>query len=223
MRYLGTKAIETTILLALTLTAGAAAAQQPPPAQPPPGFEQQYAPPAGAGQPPPPPVYAQPGAQGGVPMGPKTMAYEDGDPVPPGYHVDTRARKGLVIAGACTFGVFYLTSVLTGALAQAIAKTNDDISCIGTNCPSTHDSHDEFTPMYIPVAGPFITMGTAHAQGAGIFGLAVLGVLQAGGVAMFVAGFAAPKTELVRNDIGKIHVLPAVGKDSVGLSLVGSM
>ena len=38
--------------------------------------------------------------------------WEEGQPVPYGYHPETRARKGLVITGAVLFGVSYLLSTL---------------------------------------------------------------------------------------------------------------
>jgi hypothetical protein len=150
-------------------------------------------------------------------LGPKTMDYEDGDPVPPGYHVDTRIRKGLVIGGAVTFGTVYLLTALTAA---AVQSTDDAFGGSSTS--------DDVTPLYIPVAGPFIGMATMDAEGAGVFALAVVGVVQAGGLAMFIAGLAAPKTELVRNDIGlvekpRIRLAPTASKKGEpGLSLVGT-
>lgn len=208
-------------------------AQQQPQPGPPPGFEPQAQPPPATPGAQPPPGYGYPPPPGygypppAVPSGPKTLPYEDGDPVPQGYRVETSSRKGLIIGGAVTFGVFYLLSVMTGALAQAIDKADGG-------------SGDEWVPMYIPVVGPFVTIGTAKAKNAGIVSLAVLGVAQTGGATMFVLGFVLPKTELVRNDIGgslprgtfaltprtspvQVGVLPAAPHGSTGLTLVGSM
>jgi hypothetical protein len=53
--------------------------------------------------------------------------------------------------------------------------------------------------MYIPIAGPFIAIGTAEPDPGVAVGLAALGVAQLGGVAMIVAGLAFPKTTLVRD------------------------
>ena len=61
---------------------------------------------------------------------------------------------------------------------------------------------------------------TIDLGGTGI--LIVDGLGQTGGVIMFISGFAFPKTELVRNDLGSVRVLPLVGKERTGLSLVGS-
>jgi hypothetical protein len=217
---------------AVLCSASAALAQDP--AQPPPGFEQQPAaaqpmqpPPPGQpvpvyGQPPPPGYYPPPGYGYGVPptpmLGPKRMDYEEGDPVPPGYHVETKMRKGLVIGGAVTFGACYLFSILTAAVADPVENIEDP-------------NDDSFIPLYIPAAGPFITIGTAQSEGAGTFILVVDGVAQVGGLAMFIAGLAAQSTELVRNDVGKpdIHLTPmSVGRDirgnsTMGLGIVGTM
>ena len=73
------------------------------------------------------------------------------------WHLDSRIRKGLVIGGTVTFGACYLLSAMTAS----VADSNND---------------DEFAPLFVPVAGPFITIGTANAEGAGTFWLVVDGV-----------------------------------------------
>ena len=142
------------------------------------------------------------------------MDYEDGDPVPPGYHVDTKIRKGLVIGGAATFGALYLLTALSAAVVQSAAD-------------SVGDDADEVIPLYIPVAGPFVAMATLEAEGGGIVALALLGVGQAAGLGMLITGLAAQKTELVRNDVGavqkpRIRLAPTAGKGQPGMSVVGS-
>jgi hypothetical protein len=66
-------------------------------------------------------------------------------------------------------------------------------------------------PLVIPVAGPFITIGTASSEGAGTLLLILDGLAQTSGVVMFIAGLATEDTELVRNDI-----LGAVPEINVG-------
>jgi hypothetical protein len=182
-------------------------AQQPPP--PPPGYGVQ-APPDGQQPPPPPPGYYGGYGYGPMPMGPKEMDYDEGQPVPPGYHVASRPRKGLIIGGAVTFGSLYVISILTGVLA--------------TSVQSAFGNEKTFTPLYIPVAGPFITMGTSHPDGTGVFGLALLGVGQTLGAAMLIGGLASETQKLVRNDVGKpsVRVTPFVAKDSYGLGAIGT-
>lgn len=220
---------------------------QPAPAQPPPGFEPQPGaggaapqPPPGYGYPPPgygtgypPPGYGQPGygqpgygppgygPQGypyGYPMGygpamlgPPTLPYEEGQPVPAGYRVESRLRKGLLIGGLVTFGSLYLVSAFTGGAAQ----------------------DDKFTPLFVPIAGPFITIGTAKAEGVGTFTLLLDGVGQAGGALMAVLGLTLDQTLLVRNDLearrgdgvapSRIRVTPLFGRGTAGLGLAGDL
>lgn len=137
------------------------------------------------------PIYVQ---QQPVMAGPREITtWEDGDPIPPGYHPDTRSRKGLIIGGAVTFGVFYLISALVGAGSLA--------ECSAHNIISTSPCND-LGPLLIPAAGPFISLGTSHADGGGAALLILDGVVQAGGIAMLVLGIAIPRTVLVRNDLG---------------------
>jgi hypothetical protein len=190
------------------------AAQPPPPPPPPPGYGPPPAgygpPPAGYGPPPagygPPPSYYPPPGSEYPPVGPKKMGYEEGQPIPPGYHLETRARRGLIIAGAVTFGVTYLLSAFTASIAVDAG------------------GDEEFGPLFIPVAGPFVTIGTAEAEGTGTFALVLDGVAQAGGVAMFIAGLATEEQYLLRNDVASVKVAPMmVGPNSFGLGIRGEM
>ncbi len=155
----------------------------PPPAgyYPPPGYGQ---PPPGYGQPPPgyypPPAYYYPPPTAMMPV--LTLPYEDGDPIPQGFTVRSRANKSLVIAGSITFGVPYILSVLTA----------------GTTLSADASNGAEFAPLFVPVLGPFITIGTAHAEGAGTFWLVVDGLAQTGGMAMFIAGLVLEEKYLQR-------------------------
>jgi hypothetical protein len=134
------------------------------------------------------------------------MPFEEGQPIPPGYRVETRAKRGLIVGGAVTFGVLYLLS----AFAATVAIDGND--------------SEEFGPLLIPVAGPFVTVGTAGAEGVGTFALVLDGVGQAGGVAMFIAGIMTEEKFLLRNDQAKITVTPMMlGESSLGLGIRGSM
>jgi hypothetical protein len=189
--------------VATLAASGVASAQGLPP--PPPGFE---APPgypiAVPAYGPPPPGYAVP-YHPQAPLAPKVMDYEGG-PVPPGYHVATRARKGFIVAGAVTFGTLYLFSALGAAAAQ--------------------DAKDEgFTPLYAPCVGPFVAMGTADVNATGAFALAVDGVAQSAGAAMLLFGLLAPQTKLVRNDAAVIEIPAPVafGRSGYGLGVAGAL
>jgi hypothetical protein len=111
-----------------------------------------------------------------------TLPYEDGDPVPAGFNVRSRANRSLIIAGSITFGAPYLISALVAA----------------TVVSADSNSGGEFAPLFVPIVGPFITIGTAHAEGAGTFWLIFDGLAQAGGAAMFIAGLTMQEKYLQR-------------------------
>ena len=183
--------------------------QQPPPGygQPPPGYAQ-----PGYGQPPAGAYYAPaPGGYPGMPMGPKVLDYEEGDAIPAGYRTGTRVRKGLVIGGSVMLGVGYLITIMAAGIGQAVNDVGDR-------------GNKDFGPLLIPVVGPFVGIATTHASSGGAFGLAFLGTVQTAGLAMLIGGIAAPKTVLVRNEVGRVKftVLPQIGATSAGLGMVGS-
>jgi hypothetical protein len=119
--------------------------------------------------------------------------YEAGEVVPPGYHVETRAHRGLVIGGAVTFSSAYLLSVL-----GAVAGATD-----GAKGPK------RFLPLLVPVGGPFITIGTADSKGSGTALLMLDGLAQVGGVVLFIVGLSTDQALLVRNDV-RTGLVPAV-------------
>lgn len=217
--------------LLVALTASPASAQQPP-SQPPPN---------GALPPPqPPPASARaPNGEYVAPMqqqtqqiyvpqsvamsGPRVIKdYEEGDPIPPGYHADTQMRKGLVIGGAITFGCMYIFSVIAGA---AIDDTNKDYKYVNGNYTTTKGSaEDSGTFLYIPVAGPFLQMTRTETATGNVF-LAIDGIAQAAGATMLIVGLTSPKTVLIRNDLAEVKVTPMrMGMDGsgTGLGLVGT-
>ena len=181
---------------------------QPPPGygQPPPGYGQ---PPPGYGQPPPgyyppPPGYGPPYYQQQVDARPRFLDYEEGDPIPTGYHVRTKVRKGLIGGGAGLLGGLWFASLLTGAVGDTATLQGDG----------------GWAALYIPVAGPFVAIATLHADSAGAALLVVDGIGQVGGAAMIILGAALPQKQLVRDDVSgiKITVSPVITARGVGLT-----
>lgn len=80
----------------------------------------------------------------------------------------------------------------------------------------------ELTPLLIPVAGPFITIGTVDAEGVGKLLLVYSGLGQATGVGLCIAGLVAKKDVLVREDLAGLTVVPIVGANQTGLAARGS-
>jgi hypothetical protein len=206
-----------------TVTVGAQVVAQTPPA-PPTGFEQATPPPPAAASPvpvylapgyaqpvyPPPtyyaPGYPPPGYSLYPPRVAKPVPMNPDDP-PPGYHTESRARSGLVVGGAVMFGISYVLSALGAVSGQASGST-------------------EYAPLFIPVVGPFVALGSTHAlvatndglqqagRALGAIGLVFDGVIQVAGVSLIVVGFAVPRSVVVRD--------PPPGVPEVGLGPGGA-
>lgn len=113
---------------------------------------------------------------------PARLKWDEGDPIPPGYAPKSRPNLPLLITGAVLFGVTYLPSLGIAA--------------------SVEEGDDELIPLAIPLAGPFITIATADAEGAGTFWLAVDGVVQVTGATLFISSFVA-KSKFLRRVAGE--------------------
>lgn len=167
----------------------------------------------------PPAAYPGYGLPEGQLLGPRTLPYRQGEPVPPGYRHESRIRRGLVIAGAATFGGTYMISLLIGAVGHDEAQANGD-----------PDDDNRWLPMFFPVVGPFATIGTLAAtdedsQATASVGLAILGLAQTAGLVMFITGLAAKEEVWLRNDVAQpsIEVAPLLGENLGGLAVTGSM
>jgi hypothetical protein len=135
--------------------------------------------------------------------------WQQGDPVPSGFHPVQRTRKGLIIAGAITFGALYLQSALVAAVVHD-ANANG----VGT---------DNADALYVPVFGPFVQMARTTTATGNLLNV-IDGVGQGAGLAMFIYGLTTPRTILVRNDLGMRYVLPVpyATSHSAGLAWVGT-
>jgi hypothetical protein len=150
--------------------------------------------------------------------GPRVITdWSEGEAIPPGYHESTRIRRGLVIGGAVLFGTTYLFTALGASVVAAAG-------CSGEGCYSAG-------ALFVPGVGPFIQMAQPGNGAIGNFWLAIDGLAQVGGITMFVVGLAAPKTVLVRNDLGEettkkkdfqLALSPIVAPGRQGMGLVGT-
>ena len=137
--------------------------------------------------------------------------WQEGDPIPPGYHPTQRMRKGAVIAGAVTFGVLYFVSVLVAA--------------VGTDYSNANHTGNSVAGLFVPVAGPFITMAQSSSATADVF-LVLDGGAQAAGAILLAYGLTSPQTVLVHDaNYSRPIVFPRpmlLGKDGAGFGLSGS-
>ncbi|MDI1484158.1 hypothetical protein [Polyangium sp. y55x31] len=160
----------------------------PPQQQPPPGvMPQQPPPPMGAAPQQPmgaaPPGYPPRAAYPPPPIfGPSRLPYKEGDPIPPGYGIETRPRYKMATAGIATFAPLYGMSVLFAG------------SFVGNEGIAS----GYYTSLFIPVIGPFVAIGTSDAESVGVFMLMLDGLGQATGAALFVAGMLADEKFISR-------------------------
>lgn len=129
----------------------------------------------------------------------------NGGPVPVGFHIEERPRRGLIIGGALTLGIPW---------ALGIAATS------GSNFPN------QTGWLIVPALGPWITLATrkndttcvgsgtsrtcVEELDSGTKSLLVLdGFVQGAGAIMLIVGLAAPKKVLARDFVGSLHFAPA--------------
>ena len=172
------------------------------------------APIAGSGQ----PYAAYPTYQARPPL----VRYEPGARPPPGYHLEENPRKGLILAGALTFGVPYLISLTAGGVSSYPADRWLLIPVIGPVGPLTHGMRgcDRDTDPSRCTTNILIVVGLA-------FDLAA----QVAGATLFTLGYALPKKQWVSDDEYAERAAPAVtwsilpsidGAGRVGILLTGT-
>jgi hypothetical protein len=122
-------------------------------------------------------------------------AFREGDPVPPGFHVEEEPRHGMVVAGWTLLLVSYGISVIVAAGVQ------------GNNGGDW---------LYAPIVGPWALLATRSYNGCSstatesgglgcvgdvyaVMGLVVDGLLEGAGAALLIVGYADSKSVLVRN------------------------
>jgi len=158
-----------------------------------------------------------------VPSGyqlPPVLPYEEGRPIPSGYHLEERPRQGAVVTG------FILTGIPYG---------------MGLIAAFTSEFANKSAYLALPWAGPWLTLGARESRCSGsststegesdtmecaedamvITGLIIDGILQAVGGALLLAGYLAPSEELVRDGVA-FGVVPARVGSGHGLSAIGS-
>ena len=125
-------------------------------------------------------------------------------PIPMGYTMVRRLRKGMLIGGGVTFGVSYGISVLSAAIGEDVSSGDNEAAA-----------------MWIPVAGPFLQMAQTDSATLRVF-LFGLGAAQTTGAILLYYGLTTKKRVLVRNDIvGSMMITPTAGDGTAGMMLSG--
>ncbi|WP_437682588.1 hypothetical protein [Sorangium sp. So ce131] len=144
-------------------------------------------------------------------------------------YAPNHTKRRLIIAGASTLGGFWTASAI---YATSLALTKEDAPkchCTQHVCVVAARA-EERSPspaaLLVPLAGPWIHIGTARPGPAGAVALSVLGVGQAVGLGMLIGGVAMPAQVRVPMKHGRVLQLgaaPVVTPGGVGLSIRGSL
>lgn len=152
--------------------------------------------------------------------GPSRMPYEEGDEVPSGYRIQSTPRWGMLEGGLAITGSFWVISMLSAVMLDSESERTVVDSRGGTRRDPEFAS--SYTPLFVPVVGPFATLATAQAHGTGAAILVLDGLVQTGGIAMAAASMLVPKRELVRRS-SALQVAPVVTRTQTGLGMSGTM
>jgi hypothetical protein len=136
-------------------------------------------------------------------------------PTPPPAAEGTHPNIPAVVGGASLLGVSYATGVVGGALMDICLRFNL-FGSGPTECPRPH------WPMYIPVVGPFVALGTADSAGvlngdSAAF-MIIDGVAQVGSLALLIYGLAAR----VPAQPKPVTVVPTASSSGYGLAVAGT-
>jgi hypothetical protein len=133
-----------------------------------------------------------------APALPPTLPYEDGQPIPPNYRLESRANSGLMLGGALTLGAGYAAGLIFAA-------------------SSDFENGTSWTAL--PVVGPYGAIGArkfrcnklalqdtdcfdkAVDEVEAITFLAVDGLVQAIGLTLVIVGAIDQRSFLVREDV----------------------
>lgn len=122
----------------------------------------------------------------------RRIPWAEDRPVPEGFELREGRRWGLVVGGAATFGFAYLTGVVMAALD--VRLTDQDVE--------EEISSGRNDPLYAPLLGPFVALGTEDRSGGEAALLVAAGLVQSGGVALAMAGLLTREHWLERVRVG---------------------
>jgi hypothetical protein len=133
----------------------------------------------------------------------------------PGYHVEKRHPKWMLITGGVALPVGYLVSAAIAGAYEACIPAGEG-SC------GVQEQDTTARPLFIPVAGPFIALANPEARRRGTPFLVTMGVAQAGGLILLVTGLLTYESKVVADKpaVG-VSVLPLVQKDAAELEFIG--
>jgi hypothetical protein len=145
------------------------------------------------------------------------MSYHEGQPIPPGYSLDSEPIWGLVIAGLVTTTTLWVFSAAIGLGLE------DEEGHSEQSTPYYTREAVHYWPLALPIVGPFVTLGTGDAQGPAVSMMVLDGILQTGGLVLIIAGAAAKRDVLVWNGQGaQVRAAPIVVANGAGMGASGT-
>ncbi|WP_437330191.1 hypothetical protein [Sorangium sp. So ce381] len=147
-------------------------------------------------------------------------------------YVANPRRARWIIAGASTLGGFWAASAVRGgalSLGQPEVRIRLVPQCSQGACflvRRLERTSANPASLLIPLAGPWIHLGTGRPTAASAVGLSLLGAGQAVGLGMLLGGVAMPRqlrVPLQRGQVLQVGAAPLVTPGGLGLSISGSM
>jgi len=116
-----------------------------------------------------------------------------------------------------TFGATWLLSILVASVATSIEEADDELGGDSDGISPT-----DTAMLYIPIAGPFISIATYDANASSTAVLMIDGIAQAGGLAMLIVGLTVQQATIRQVHQGGLKVTPIASQDQAGMALSGT-
>ncbi len=145
---------------------------------------------------------------------PAVLPYVEGSPVPRGYILEEYHPRGLVIGGAVTLGVLY-------AISLSVASSNNFDTANGWLAVPVIGPFGWLAARKTPTCGTDPYTYTCSDESSNRAMVALDGMGQAAGAAMFIAGMAITRKRLLLVDQQEVIVAPYASSSGSGLRIFG--
>ncbi len=140
----------------------------------------------------------------------------------PEYRVEYKSNKGLWIGGIAMLGGAWLATALTTHFVTSVDGGCDYYYDDYDECQAEEDRDADLrTSSLIPLAGPWLMLGSGNVADEWESIVVMSGLLQVGGTAMIVLGFTLKSEKRVRVAGVDLDFAPTAGTDGPGWTLFG--
>jgi hypothetical protein len=131
-------------------------------------------------------------------------SYREGEPIPPGYHLEERPRRWAIITGATMLASSYVTAIAYSDFAT---------------CQSGGSDCSRRWAVFVPVVGPFVDMAHSSLEDRAFTDLLV-GSGEVAGAIFLIVGLTTTSTKLVPDpERAGCSVMPVVARAYTGFML----